>query len=222
MEHLRRQSRGFQLNQVDVIKSEVAKETSGLRVAIPCIITAFYPDVMRIDAQPATQIFIRGEIVSLPLLVSVPISIPTSGSHAVTIPVAPGDECLVVFCDYCIDGWLERGGTRPQPEVRHHHISDGVAIIGIHSKPRVIPNYRKDALELRSFDGKQRITLKSDGVIEVTTDATVEVLSCDVNLHDCSLNVENGDVVADGVSLKHHIHTGDDGGDTSQPHVTYP
>jgi len=38
-----------------------------------------------------------------------------------------------------------------------------------------------------------------------------------VNASGCTINLSGGDVVADGISLKNHTHTGDSGGTTSPP-----
>ena len=47
--------------------------------------------------------------VVIPLLHDVPICIPTAGGFSLTVPVQPGDECLVVFSDTCFDAWYQKG-----------------------------------------------------------------------------------------------------------------
>ena len=55
-----------------------------------------------------------------------------------TFPVKPGDECLLVFNERCIDGWWQSGGSSEPLDYRQHDLSDAVAIMGISSLPQVV------------------------------------------------------------------------------------
>ncbi len=68
--------------------------------------------------------------VTAPLLRDVPVYLPDS-SRA----VSAGDECLVVFADFCIDGWYETGQPTLPPSPRTHDLSDAFAFVGFRSMP---------------------------------------------------------------------------------------
>lgn len=56
-----------------------------------------------------------------------------------------------------------------------------------------------------------KILLRSDGNIEISG-GNVNVTDSDVNVLSGNINVSNGDVIASGISLKNHIHSGVDTG----------
>ncbi|RKN75087.1 hypothetical protein D7M11_26010 [Paenibacillus ginsengarvi] len=137
---------------------------SGMRVAVPGIIHDFNPLSQTASVQVAIrERIIDGELqqhwVDIPLLLDVPVVLPRAGGFVLTMPVRPGDECLVVFADMCIDAWFSSGGVQNQIERRRHDLSDGLAIMGAWSQPRVVANYSTTAAQLRSEDGSVSISL---------------------------------------------------------------
>jgi len=140
-----------------------------LRVAIPCLVHSFDPNTQTITAQPVLRENIRKpdlttEWVQLPLLLDVPIVLPRAGNFVMTMPVAVGDECLVIFADMCIDAWYSNGGIQNQIEKRRHDLSDAIAILGIWSQPNKISDYSTDSTQLRTFDGTSYIELKDNEI----------------------------------------------------------
>ncbi|MDR8345712.1 hypothetical protein FPK41_22485, partial [Acinetobacter baumannii] len=67
--------------------------------------------------------------VNLPLLVDVPVVFPRGGGCTLTFPVKPGDECLVIFADRCIDFWWQSGGIQEPVDERMHDFSDAFCIV---------------------------------------------------------------------------------------------
>lgn len=145
----------------------------GLRVACPGIIQTFDPNEQTVTVQPAIRERIRDpktltySWVRLPLLVDVPIVLPRAGGFALTLPISPGDECLLVFGDSAMDGWWANGGVQNTPggeELRRHDLSDAYAIVGLWSQPRTLSNYSTVAAQLRTDDGTAYISLSSSGI----------------------------------------------------------
>lgn len=140
---------------------------AGLWTALPGIIQSFsgggdFP--LTCAVQPAIKVLVRqqdGSIVStpLPLLVDCPVQFPSGGNCTLTFPVAPGDECLVVFANRCIDAWWQSGGIQEQAEVRMHDLSDGFVLLGFRSKPRALANVSTTATQLRSENGATYIEM---------------------------------------------------------------
>lgn len=116
------------------------------------------------------------------MLVDVPIVIPRAGGYALTLPIQAGDECLVVFGDMCMDGWWQSGGVQNQVECRRHDLSDGFAIIGVWSQPRVIPGYSTGSAQLRNDAGSAYVELAGDTINIVG--GTVNIKAGRVNINE--------------------------------------
>ena len=64
---------------------------------------------------------------------SLPAGVPVFLPSADFVPV-PGDHCLLIFCDFCIDGWFDTGQPVLPPSPRMHDLSDAFAIVGFRPK----------------------------------------------------------------------------------------
>lgn len=141
-----------------------------LRVAIPAIVVSFDATKQTVSVQPAVQEVILVNAVStittIPILDDVPVCIPRAGGFSLTLPISPGDECLLVFADMSFDQWHEAGGVQKQPDgnLYRHDIGDAIAIFGISSQPRALANYSTDSAQLRSDDGAIVIDIAPEGV----------------------------------------------------------
>lgn len=76
-----------------------------------------------------------------PLLTKVPFVVLGGGNSHITFPIAVGDYCLLLFCDYEIDRWWLTGEGQPSVIDRRHNISDAFALIGVHSMADLIQGY---------------------------------------------------------------------------------
>lgn len=152
---------------------------STIWTAIPCIVNSVDLDAMTCEAQPAIQGVIENEDgstqnVNLPLLADVPIVFPSAGGFLVTMPMAKGDEVLVVFSSRCIDAWWQSGGINLPMEARMHDLSDGFAIPGPRSQPNVPSgDISSTDLQIRNDAGTTYLSIKANGKIgfkNATTD----------------------------------------------------
>ncbi|MDD0875597.1 Gp138 family membrane-puncturing spike protein, partial [Xylella fastidiosa] len=79
-----------------------------LRVALPGQIVRFNPVTQTATVQPLIQQKMNdASLQPLPVLQDVPVSFPRGGGFVMTFPVAPGDECELIFQDRCIDAWFQ-------------------------------------------------------------------------------------------------------------------
>ncbi len=143
---------------------------AGIWTALPGVIQSFDAGAMTCEVQPAIKIPVRQldgtiESVALPLLVDCPVQFPSGGNCSLTFPVAPGDECLVVFASRCIDGWWQSGGVQEQAELRMHDLSDGFVLLGFRSKPRPLNGISTSTTQLRSDVGDTYVDLDPAGKI---------------------------------------------------------
>jgi hypothetical protein len=145
-----------------------------LRVAMPGIVESVNLAAGTCTVQPAIQESMPlqtggSQPVTLRLLVDVPIVYPSGGGIVLTLPVAPGDEVLVVFGDRCTDAWLQSGDVQPQADIRFHDLSDGFAIPGPFSVPNVPANISPTSAQLRTTAGTAYVELTKEGVINLVS-----------------------------------------------------
>lgn len=195
---------GLQNDAVTAIRVAMAGNQAGLWTAMPAIVESVDLAAMTITAQPAIQGVIRDfdgseRFINLPLLLDVPICYPSAGGFSLTLPIAQGDEVLVVFSSRCIDSWWQQGGIGMPMEARMHDLSDGFAIPGPKSQPNVIGGISADNAQLRSDDGSVYIEITPDGKINLVAPSGVKVTG-DV--------VVTGEVTANGIPLSIHVHPG--------------
>ena len=99
---------------------------SSLHVAMPGMIEAYDSELGLATVQPAIRRKTSdGEILTAPLLEEVPIFLT-----AADFSVSSGMPCLLLFMDFCLDGWLQSGQPVLPPSPRQHDWSDAVALVG--------------------------------------------------------------------------------------------
>jgi len=127
-----------QPGQVETLQRDAIFES--LHVAVPGVVKSYNTSARTVTVQPAVRDWRRTD--APPLLVDVPVYYP--GGY--TFAVHPGDECLVVFADTCIDGWFEHGGVSVPVSARRHSLSDGFAFVGFRSRTNTTPGKDLDAI----------------------------------------------------------------------------
>lgn len=169
----------------------------------------------------------------IPTLLDVPFFIYSGGGYCLTLPIAPGDDCLVVFGDSCMDAWWQNGGVQNQVERRRHDLSDGFAIVGFRSQPQVVSGYSPSTAQLRNEAGDayveisgSTINIKAAGGVNIDSGTTVTMSSASnmTIASSAALNMSStagssfsgsdisigsgGNTVIDGRNFLGHVHTG--------------
>lgn len=156
-------------DELEVLRKMLDGFEKGFRVASVGIINSFDAATQSAKVQIAvrervfnitTRLF---DNIEIPLLLDVPVQFPSAGGFSLAFPVAPGDECLVIFSDSCIDAWWQNGGIQNQIDVRRHDLSDGIAILGIKSKPNAV-TASNNSVQLRNAAGDVMVEVKNDVV----------------------------------------------------------
>lgn len=154
--------------------------SAAIRVAMPGKIISFDPLTQTAQVKPmlADKIQLVGaeQYVWPPVLPDVPVLFPRGGDFAITLPVAAGDACLLIFADSCIDGFMQTGAETAPAELRRHDMSDALAIVGL-SAGEPLKDYHAGALQIRSLTGTSKITMSADSITinaETITIAEVE------------------------------------------------
>jgi hypothetical protein len=181
------------------------EESKRLRVALPGVIVSFDAEAQTASVQPLIkQVMADGATQLLPVLQDVPVSFPRGGGFVLTFPVSEGDECELTFHDRCIDGWWASGNPSEPLDYRIHDLSDATARVGIASQPHVVTAFDMGAVALRKLDGSAFVKIDAAGVVRIT--GTKLVVDCPIEYAGGITGT--GDIIADGVSLEHHITTG--------------
>lgn len=115
-----------------------ASTSKRVHVSTPAKILRYDPDKRTVDVQPTIREWNSSE--DPPVIQNVPVFFP--GEY--TYNINPGDECIVVFSDSCIDGWWYTGKISNPMVGRFHDLSDGFAIVGFRS----LPNASRESISL--------------------------------------------------------------------------
>ena len=188
------------------MRTALTGRQSQMWTAIPAIVQSVDLEMMTITAQPAIQGIVENPDgsqsgINLPILVDVPIVFPSAGGFSLTLPIAVNDEVLVVFSCRCIDSWWQSGGFSNVPlEIRMHDLSDGFAIPGPRSLPRVIGAISSTNAQLRNDSGTVFLEITPSGQINATAPAGMTFTT--------PILIVTGDVIASGISLLTHVHSG--------------
>ena len=100
--------------------------SSSLRCGMPGNVVAYDSENGLATVQPALrQKTSAGRVLTAPVLSGVPVLLPSEDYQ-----VNAGAPCLLLFADFCLDGWLETGQPVVPPSPRQHDLSDAIALVG--------------------------------------------------------------------------------------------
>ncbi len=200
-------------NEEELYHTIMDAVSANIRNAIPGIVQSFNATEQTVTVQPAIRERVKQpdltyKWVEIPLLVDVPVSIPRAGGFTLTLPIQKGDECVVVFLDMCMDGWFSNGGVQNQAEKRRHDLSDGIAIMGVWSQPRVISSYSTSGAQLRTDDGSVFVEVSASGI----------TMQGDVNITGALTTtgaIKSPTAEIGGIAMTTHTHVAPSGGGTT-------
>ncbi len=189
--------------------------------ALPGVVVSVNLEAQTVTVQPTIRARITdpgggSRLADLPVCPDVPIVWPRGGGFALTFPVTPGDEVLLVFACRAIDSWWSEGGVGTPVEARMHDLSDGFAIPGPTSQPRRLSGVSAEAVQLRSDDGATFVELTDSGEVNVKApaDVTVEAggsatvkASSEVVLEAPIIRLK-GLIDLNGIAWATHVHGG--------------
>ncbi len=226
---------------LDILKREIGKDINCVRIGV---IQSFNETnqhaEVKIAQQQVTSVQNDGTrtLAEYPILLDVPVHFQCGGGYTMTFPITEGDECLILFNDREIDNWLDNGPGLPPTIGRLHDLSDGFAIVGVRSNNRVLSGVSTTTTQLRSDDGETYVEVNKTGVVTVKAPEMVvmetpllrvtgvlSILNENSEANGCAVSGDiktvDGDVLAETISLRHHVHSGvqTGGGNTGQPVV---
>lgn len=140
------------------------------------------------------------------VLIDVPVEFPRSATHCITFPVAVGDDCIVEFFDKGISHWLYEdrrkykveGGRPEAAAMRRFSRNDAVCRVSIGNLAKPITGFNSTALQIRSTDGAQHITLDASGNISIAAGDISVVASGAMTLQGDSVAISGSTVTING------------------------
>jgi hypothetical protein len=151
--------------------SEATKSMGqNMRVACPAIVVKYFKDDQKVDVRLCFKKKYKTDtVVQGPMIYSVPVAFPRSGSAIIAMPLKKDDYVMLVFQDRSIEKWVTDGGEVDPADKRMHDISDAVAYPGLYpySKKKKIANDTDIILMNESDGSKLEIRVKPNGKIQI-------------------------------------------------------
>lgn len=97
------------------------------------------------------------------LLIDVPVIIMQGGNGSLTMPIAQGDECIILFNDRDIDNWFQSGQVQGTATSRLHSFSDGFALIGVNNSRNSLSGY--DPVRAALNNGTTRVAVGANKIL---------------------------------------------------------
>ena len=173
-------------DKATLVHVAIDRALARMNTAIPAIVDSFDPATQTVTVTPAIQakrVTNEGEVEynTLGKIANVPVVFPfaSSSGFALTLPIAAGDECLLVFSQRAIDNWHDRGGVQPPetdgPGGRHHNMADAFALFAPASSPNVLAAWDAMGIQLRNKLGTMKVTVTDTDVSLEATPSKVVV-----------------------------------------------
>lgn len=155
----------------DVIRTIVDQMFLSLNVCLPGKVVSYNPQKQYADVQ--IQLLKKYSDFSTephPVIPNVPVRHPRAagGNAFIHMPVAIGDDVLLVFSQRSLDNWktqnvpvVGQNGGVDTNDTRKHHITDAFAILGGSAMPDAFKVTNPSAIEISNGTGK--ISLFPDG-----------------------------------------------------------
>lgn len=120
-----------------VLSQAVVEALAEVQTAIPAEVSSYDAEKQLVTVQPLVQQLVlneEGDLVAsaYPEIPGVPVVFPGANGFRMTFPITKGDTVLLVFASRSIDRWKSNGGQVDPEDTRTFHLSDAIAIPGLH------------------------------------------------------------------------------------------
>ena len=142
--------------QVGTIQEfDSAKQTATVKISMKQIVKV-NPDLSEVYSE-------------YPLILKVPVMVLFGGVDFMSMPIEPGDSCILLFNDRCLDDW-KSGETAIAPShPRLHSLTDAIAIVGIRPLTNSIATYLANGIRLSHGGGNSRVDLTDNLITTIAT-----------------------------------------------------
>ena len=206
---------------VDTINLGIATALANMHTCTIAKVTSV--NETTIDCKPVFNRLDKDQEIELPVFAEVPIINLQGGGSYHAFPIAIGDYALLFFTERCFDGWYNGQDDILPLEYRMHDYSDGFALVGINNLagsitiPDVIQqtgdtnqdgDYTHQGDREHTGDVIQVGNKTQTGLFALTGNMTMagDGGPGTANMTNITINITTGDIIADGISLKNHVH----------------
>jgi hypothetical protein len=142
-----------------------------LRVSMPVRVEKYDHEKQMVDVKPLIkkEYKLNNEVVSLPIIPSVPVNFPSSngGNCRIVLPIKAGDFGYIVVCDRSIEKWLSGDGQEVNPQdVRIHDFTDAIFVPGLRPFANPLDIENADDLFIINTDSKIQLSPNGQLLIE--------------------------------------------------------
>lgn len=178
-----------------------------LNTSIPAIINAFDLATQTVSATPGIRAkYISPdsdpknptvEYIQYPMITNIPLAIIRGAGVRFTYPIIPGTPCTLIFSQRSIDNFILEGevanpveGNNPMTSIiRCMDMTDAMCFPGILTTKDVVENYANDAIEIRSDDGKVKVSVKQDSLTLEQDSATISLSGGNIDMTAGTINI---------------------------------
>ena len=145
-----------------VIRDSVDAALQKANTALPAQVVKVDVTKGTCDVQPCIKrTNVKGEVVTRPIIVNVPIATYRAGDAFVSLPIKVGHYVTLIISQESIENWKEKGGIVDPQDPRRFQLMDAIAYPG--GYPNSEPPQGVSADDLIIKNGKSLFILKPDG-----------------------------------------------------------
>ncbi len=188
---------------VEMLKADIS-------VCLPAKVLSY--DVSKGSASIEVQlkkIDTSGKSFSMSPFQNIPVLINRTGSFFIHNPIGAGTLGILIVCDKDMDLYKSLGGLRQPINFRKHDINDAIFIAGLYPFNRALSGINNTDLIIGTESNNMRIHITPAGLLEIKKGGVTKLI---LN-NDGNFVITNGDLIADGISFKTHVHSGVESGD---------
>lgn len=174
-----------------------------MNTSIPAIINAFDPTTQRVSATPAikaqyTSLDLEISYIDCPMITNIPLAVHRGNGLIITHPVEVGKLCTLIFSQRSIDNLLLDGTRAAQPfngtgdftsRLRCMDMTDAMCFPGIITNTDTISNYNNNAVELRTDDGKVKVSVDKNSLTLVQDSASILLSNGNIAMQGATIDI---------------------------------
>lgn len=145
----------------DIIRQAIEDRLADVHTMLPGRIASYDSGTQKADVEPLIkrlQQTVDGELSEeLPVIPGVPVMFPRTRNYKLTMPVEPGDRCMLVFCEASTDAYQlgdSRQGSsalirQTDPDTfDRFNLTDAVALVGWYNDYEALSASDQDGMQL--------------------------------------------------------------------------
>lgn len=192
----------FNKGRTELLKKSFLELMKNVGTTIPGHFLSFDAGPQLAQIQIGVQrVSVGGDTFTPSPIIQCPVVFLGGSEYFMEHQIDPGDECMIIFSQRCIEGWKNTGGVATNPIMRFHNINDACILPGLRSQPNKISNFQNNGIRLRNKAGNQYIWLKNDG----TADINVTTLNINADIIHTGDNTQTGTLTATNISATNSL-----------------